>query len=278
MRNFDPDTNEPGTEERSPQEGFGGGQRLLLSAIVVLLALFGYLYLFTDLITSHTVPLPATEAPVRKPLPRKGGTAGRSSSSQRPPIATPETPSAGLPAAAPARECEPVRSAAPVPATASAPVTPPPLSCRIQCGPFVSSRELRPAKALLRKAGLRVTMTPGPKRPTSMYRLFVATYPDATVAAHEEKKLRESTPDAFVLPADGAYDLFGGSYHEEKRARVMQEHLAARGVTTVFRQVTAPVPTRWLAASGELSQDAAKAVAEQLKKNGIACSMQKQER
>jgi cell division protein FtsN len=143
----------------------------------------------------------------------------------------------------------------------------------IQCGPFATNRELVPARDALKKAGLDPAASPGPKKPTHMYRLFVAGYSDAAVAANERNKLLEATPDAFVLRHDGNYELFAGSYHEEERAAKMQGRLSARGITVELQQVTIPVATRRLIAGEFPTRDAAGAMVERLKSNGFACSV-----
>ena len=141
----------------------------------------------------------------------------------------------------------------------------------VLCGPFVSTREQVTSRSAIKKAGLTPVSTLGPKKPTLMYRLFVAGYSDASVAANERNKLLEATPDAFVLLNDGNYELFAGSYHEEGRAVKLRDRLAARGIKVELRQVTAPVATRRLSAGAFPTREAAGAVAERLKKDGVAC-------
>ena len=337
-------------QDGSLQEG-RGGRRMLLVAILIVLALFGYLYFFTNMIRSHEEPQPSAEALVRKPLPRKGGPLGSMSTSVKHPVAgatpatTGEKPAANLkepgtrnsepgvqkpPAdkAAP-KKSPPEQQAKPTAASHPAggaavtpPVAPPPVKSSpvttvpakpvsppastiskpqlqkaappvkpvakpaakpepaaagsegkyaVQCGPFATTRELIPARDALKKAGLNPVASPGPKKPMLMYRLFVAGYSDAAVAAAESKKLLEATPDAFVLPHDGNYELFAGSYHEEGRATKMQDRLSAKGIKVELRQITAPVPSRRLIAGSFPTREAAGTVAERLKKDGIAC-------
>ena len=323
-----------GQEELPPdgnqREERGGTRRMFFAAILIVLALFGYLYFFTDMIKSHQEPQSKSEALVRKPLPRKGGPLGAISTSVKSAVtgvtpaktgaksgdvsrkagqATPEKPAPApvpkqivsspplkpLPAmpapqvALPAVKPQPHKATLPAVTTVKPPVKPEPaakpepvaagvVKYALQCGPFATIREVAPARAALKKAGLTPVSSPGPKRPTLMYRLFVAGYSDAEVATVERNKLLEVTPDAFVLRHDGNYELFAGSYHEEGRAGKMEDHLSAQGIKVERRQVTAPVATRLLTAGVFPNQEAAGAVAERLKKNGIACTVTQQGR
>jgi hypothetical protein len=333
---------------------------MFLVAILIVLALFGYLYFFTDMIRSHEVPQQEAELLVRKPLPRKGGPMGAMSTSTKPAVAvaTPAKPgekpaaappglgtvkpSAGTgeppkkpvatvqqgppPVSPPAAKTSPhkvppesqakpsvatrpaggavgtpavtpppvkVATAKPVPTPIAKPqpqkVAPPavppvkpaarPESAAVVsegkyvvlCGPFASTREQVTSRNAIKKAGLTPVSSLGPKQPTLMYRLFVAGYSDTAVAANERNKLLEATPDAFVLLVDGNYELFAGSYHEETRASKMRDRLSARGIKVELRQVTAPVATRRLSAGAFPTREAAGAVAERLKKDGVAC-------
>jgi hypothetical protein len=290
---------------------------MFLVAILIVLALFGYLYFFTDMIRSHKEPWQEAELLVRKPLPPKGVLMGAMSTSQKPavtgsttaksgekPAATPPKPEqsaaprpAGGPVGTPA-VTPPVKAATakPVPPAASTVAKPQPQKIvppavppvkqparqesaavagegkyLVLCGPFASTREQVASRSAIKKSGLTPVSSLGPKQPTLMYRLFVAGYSDASVAANERNKLLEATPDAFVLLTDGNYELFAGSYHEEARAKKMRDRLATRGIKVELRQVTAPVATRRLSAGAFPTREAASAVAERLKKDGIAC-------
>ena len=295
--------------EGAREEG-GGGRTIVLTAIILAVALFGYIYFFTDLIRNHESSPTKTEAPLRLPLPRKAARLGGISSAAKPLVtATQMAPPASSPAqrgqesvagkpagktplSAPAttapagpssrnvmKVAPPPSRIAPEPTKTAPPPSPPhdratkqgAVTYAIQCGPFVTTRELAPARTLLRKAGLSPVVSPGPKQPTSMYRLFVAEYHDAAAAAEERNRLLEVASDAFVLPHGGAYELFAGSYHEKRRAVAIRDRLAERGIRVEFRQVTAPVPTRRLSAGAITSRDAADVLAGRLKEKGIAC-------
>ena len=277
---------EPEKDEREEpqQDGFlqeegGGSRRMLFVAILIVLAFFGYLYFFTDLIRSHEEPQRQAEVLLRKPLPRKGGPLGAQSTSVKAVVKPPPVKPAP-PAVSTVTKPQP-QKAVPPPVPPVKPAAGPESAATvagggkyaIQCGPFASTSALVPARTALKKAGFNPVSSPGPKQPTLMYRLFVAGYSDAAVAVAERNKLLEATPDAFVLPHDGNFELFAGSYHEEGRAAKMQDRLSARGVKVERRQVTAPVATTRLTAGAFPTRDAAVAVVERLKKDGVACSV-----
>ena len=337
-----------GQMETSREALLGGWRRILLLLILVLLALFAYLYYFTDLIKNHGATQQAVTTG-RKPLPRKGGALGVSSSSvtgvqagvssakqgvkplpaapkggavvppkpvpvapqipkqapqaapaPKPVAATAEQPKKGappqqksvvppLPAAAVApKKLIPV-VAPPAPVAVAKPQPPAPAvtpsakaapgevggkgSYAVHCGPFVTLQELGAARGVLKREGLTPLLIHGPRRPTIMYRLYVATFPDAPAAAVELHKVQAAAPGAFVLPLNDAHELFAGSYHEEKGAKQEQERLSAKGIKVELRQVTTPVATRLLTAGAFPTREAASPLVARLKKEGIPCSI-----
>ena len=334
-------------QDDSLQEGRSSGRRMFFVGVLILLALCGYLYFFTDLIRSHGVSLQEAELLVRKPLPRKDNSVlGTMSSSAKSPVSSvgpakqgdkpadvtkkdgpspaipvtgqksvqqPVTPPAGKPAAntvppappqqtvaakRPGEGSAATKPAVPSPEKSTLPPTAPPRTkvavpsgatakpasqpapaatskteryFVIQCGPFASTSELVPVRTAMKTAGLTPTIIPGPKQPTTMYRLFVAGYSDATSVVAERTTLLKATPSAFVLPRDGNHELFAGSYHEKGRATKEQERLAARGVKTEIQEVTIPVATKRLTAGSFPTREAADKVAERLKTHGGDC-------
>jgi cell division protein FtsN len=333
-------------QDDSLQEGRRSGWRMLSIGVLIILALCGYLYFFTDLIRSHGEPRQDAELLVRKPLPRKGGALGTMSSSvkahatvggpskqaEKPAdlakksgpsptkpataeksVQKPVTPPAEKPAAKnvppappqqtvtakrPGGETVTKKPATPAPeksalpptasphlqmatpsATTAKPASPPaPATTKksgnyfvIQCGPFASTSELAPMRTAMKTAGLAPAITPGPKQPTTMYRLFVAGYSDATRVVAERNIVLKATPNAFVLPHDGNHELFAGSYHEKGRATKEQERLAGRGIKTEILQTTIPVATKQLTAGSFPTREAADTVAERLKKDVGNC-------
>ena len=145
----------------------------------------------------------------------------------------------------------------------------------LRCGPFRSDRELIPARTALKKEGLKPVTTVGPRRSTRMYRLHVGDYSEAAVADAEKKKLLEAAPDAFVLPHAGRYELIAGSYREEAGGMMEQERLSTWGVPVELKQVLVPMATRQLTAGSLPTREAADALAETLKNNGISCTVVK---
>ena len=143
----------------------------------------------------------------------------------------------------------------------------------VQCGLFVTAHDLASTRSAVKKAGLTPAVTPGPKQPMTMFRLFVAGFSDADVAAGERKKLLALTRDAFVLPRDGNHELFAGSYHEEARALKEQGRLAGQGVKTIIQKVTVPVATKRLTTGPFTTKVTADAALVRLKRLGRECTV-----
>ena len=210
-----------------------------------------------------TAPLPVVGAtkPAPFPIPATKATV---KSAQAPPVGVkPQSQKAAAPAIVPVK---PVATSAPAVGGSKK-------RYALRCGPFAGERELASARALLKKGGLESKVSPGPKRPTRMYRLHVAEFKDAAAAAAERKKLLEAAPDAFVLPHGAVYELIAGSYHEEGGGKLEQERLSAWGVTVELTQVVTPVATRQLTAGSFPTREAAALSAERLKNAGISCSI-----
>ncbi len=191
----------------------------------------------------------------------------------------PPVPAAGSPVKSPPRVVAAVakqQQAVPPPKPADSP----PLAAvtdkerfAVRCGPFITDRELIPARLLLKKAGLEPVTSRGPKRSTRMYRLLVAEYKDADLAAAERKKMLEEAPDAFILPHGGVYELIAGSYHEEEGGNRELERLSTWGISARLTQVLVPLASRQLTAGSFPTKDAAAALVERLKSNGVSCTV-----
>lgn len=250
------------------------GRRMLLVTLLIVLGIFGYLYFFTDLIRSHGTPHKPVKAPLRTALPRKGGP-GVSVPLAPPDRAGVVAQTGGKPASVPTTT-SPAKTAPP----AITPVKPSAPPARkegvaipryaVRCGPFTSESEFISARAALKKAGLKPVASRGSKRRKRINLLYIAKYADPAVASAAMQKRLEAAPDAFILPIDGAYELFAGVYRTKKEGLKEQERLSTWGVASELRRVVIPSRTRRLTAGAFPTREAADALAESLRKEGIS--------
>ncbi|MFO7576233.1 MAG: hypothetical protein R6W66_00750 [Pelovirga sp.] len=140
---------------------------------------------------------------------------------------------AGADVPVPRQEEEPpVTVVAGVPAALAADAAP---GYRVLVGPFLQPQELDQALLQLAAQGLRAQPLRG-SGPVRMIRLLAGTFPRAA-AEQQLQRLQVLAPAAFLLPVDGRWALYAGSFHEQQRADALQERLAARSI--VVTQVEA---------------------------------------
>lgn len=136
-------------------------------------------------------------------------------------------------------------------------------------GVYVMEKSMREAKGKLKSAGLLPVVSKGPKKEEPMNRLFMGefeSYPEASV---ELNKIRKITHDAFILPENGKYIVYAGSYFVEKSAVKQRDRLIDAGFKPTVRKTKAPVSTYRLTAGNFQGTKPAQSEAERLKKLGL---------
>lgn len=270
----------------------GSSRNVLLGALALLLALFGYLYFFTGVIKQRgETPPPQAPQQVKQPLPPRTDSPAPPKAAEAPATAA----NTAQPAPAPAKPAEPqpkqqgaapkpvqTKAASPVPQPQKPVVAPPkpaaaekkpaaappkgaavkpeaakapakePLQKETAKKPVVMHRivsteivSLQKADRVveqLKKAGLgnvrketRLTARP-------MNRLLVTEFTDRAAAGVELAKLRKSSPGAFILPSNGKYELYAGSYDKEKGAESEKKRLEAQGFKLTLQKADVRVP------------------------------------
>jgi hypothetical protein len=302
----------PEIGEGKPTNGAkGSSQQLLLIVLLVLAALFGYLYFFTGLIKPREqVPTtaPVRTIPVKKPFPprpdqgvEKQAPAAKPEERQ-PARAMTEKP-APLPAptqaAAPAQqpsartektEVKPVRMEQAKTAPAPAPSakhgqevgTKPAVTARqtvkqgaytLAVGEFATERELQKARAKLGKLGIAQVDTQKIKKTEIMHRLFLAEFDNHKSADTELRKLQQLTSSAFILEGNGRYAVYGGSYLYERGAVAEQKRLAGKGVKLSMKTANVIIQISKLTAGSFPSDVDARKEAHRLEKQGIVAQV-----
>jgi cell division protein FtsN len=106
-----------------------------------------------------------------------------------------------------------------------------------------------------------------------MNRLFVAEFDSRSEAAEELLKLSKWTHDAFILPGQGKYAVYAGSYFLKARAESEQSRLKKQGIKPVVQKAAVPVSTMKLTTGSFSTRKEAEAETVRLKKLGIKASV-----
>ena len=136
-------------------------------------------------------------------------------------------------------------------------------------GVYVMEKSMREAKGKLKSAGLLPVVSKGPKKEEPMNRLFMGEFESYAEASVELNKIRKITHDAFILPENGKYMVYAGSYFVEKSAEKERDRLIDAGFKPIVRKTKAPVNTYRLTAGNFQGTKPAQSEAERLKKLGL---------
>jgi hypothetical protein len=305
-----------------------------LLVLVLLVAVFGYLYFFTGLIrplAEAPQPPPVQTAQVKKPLPPRPEQGGEKQEpavqpSGMPPApatvekpASQSAPSGAKPAAvavqsAPANaakaEEKPLQKEQPL-----APATPAAAARQrekaaakpaavvangggkvrgagvaaqravkpatkhgaytLLVGEFATGQELKRALAKLNKGGVAPVQRKKVAKLELVHRLFLAEFDNHDAASAELRRLRQVTASAFMLPENGKYRVYAGSYLYEGGAAIEQERLAGKGVKLSRKSAKVTIPKTRVTAGTFSTREAAQEGANRLKKRGITAMVVK---
>lgn len=188
-----------------------------------------------------------------------------------------ESSAAGATAAAAGNAAAP-----PAPAAATAPAKSPPAASppppeaatgvyTLEIGSFVTAAELARVKGVLAAAGLAPVISPGPRVPTPMTRLFNTTFSDYAKAKARLAQLRELGLDPFLLRGKGgSYRVYADSFADPEVAQEQRRRLAAQGFDLTLETAKVPLPSRLVTAGSFTSRAEATAAATRLKAQGLA--------
>ena len=98
----------------------------------------------------------------------------------------------------------------------------------VAVGPFISAVDLQQAVGLLEDLGLQPQKNQG-RGPVMMTRLLEGVYPEAE-ARIRLAELKKIVKSVFLLPFGDNFAVYTGSFHQEDRAREMQNDLALKNV------------------------------------------------
>jgi cell division septation protein DedD len=258
----------------------GSATRILLLALLLLVAVAGYLFYFTDIFKPHQEPAkpPAGQtAQVKQPIPPRPGQGGEAGTAQvkpgeaKPPQAAPAPPAAA-PAGTPAPIQPPQPGQKPIPAKPAATTAPPPAAAPKPSSPAPVPS---PAPAKTPKAAVP------PAAPTKTAKAAVPTAvpaptPKAKVTAAAPKSAPPATTTAKSAqkpekPVEkqkgGPYRLLLGDFVPDKSFGTFLAKLKKNGIDPVRKSsVTASEPMNRLFIREFNDQDSAEAELQTLKK------------
>lgn len=140
-------------------------------------------------------------------------------------------------------------------------------------GEYVAAKSVNEVKAKVKKAGLAPVVAKGRKKTEPMNRLFMADFADEASARAELAKLKKLTGGAFILPENGRYAVYAGSYFLAGAAAREQDRLYGLGVKLVMRRAEVPVSTSRVTAGSFPTREKAQEAAARLKKQGLKASV-----
>ncbi|MBT0654046.1 SPOR domain-containing protein [Geomobilimonas luticola] len=176
----------------------------------------------------------------------------------------------------PAPAAAPQKAATTKPAKATKDVVKPATGAyTLAIGEYVVGKSADMVQAKLKKLGIGPVVRTKAKRSEPMNRLYLASYDSHQAADTALANLKNATPDGFILPENGKYAVYAGSYYNEGKAAVEQDRLYEKGYKLVMKKTTAPVPVARLTAGRYASKDEAVKDIARLKKQGIAAHVVK---
>lgn len=140
-------------------------------------------------------------------------------------------------------------------------------------GNYLLEDAMAPDLVKVRKAGFDATVKQGVRKLSTMNRLLVAEYADASAAQAELDKLKQHTSDAFVLTHAGKHAVYAGSYLLDSRAASEKERLTAAGFSLTLKRVNVAIPSKMLTAGSFDDRKTAEAAAKKLKQAGLKATM-----
>lgn len=142
-------------------------------------------------------------------------------------------------------------------------------------GEYVVEKSASAVQAKLKKLGIGPVARTKVKRSEPMNRLLLGTYDSHQAADAALDNLKKATGDGFILPENGRYAVYAGSYFNEGKAAIEQDRLYEKGYKLVMKKTTAPVSVVRLTAGRYATKDEAGKDIGRLKKQGITAHVVK---
>lgn len=145
----------------------------------------------------------------------------------------------------------------------------------LAAGEFVLDENLKRTQQLLKKSGVEHFTISTHMKSEPMHRVHLGDFATREEAAAALKKVQKAAEAAFILPANGKFSLYAGSYFNAVQAVKEKDRLTALlpGQSITVDAATVTVPVKRLVAGGYPDRKAAVSIADRLKKAGVATTV-----
>lgn len=143
-------------------------------------------------------------------------------------------------------------------------------------GEFILDENLKNTQRQLKKAGIQTFSVSTRTKSEPMHRVRLGEFPSRTEAETELKKFQKAAGAAFILPNDGKYTVYAGSYFNAGQAVREKDRLSSLvpgGMSVTVEKADVNVPVKRLTAGAFPDKETALAEAARLKKRGITASI-----
>lgn len=143
-------------------------------------------------------------------------------------------------------------------------------------GEFILAENLKNTQRQLKKAGIQTFTVSTRTKLEPMHRVRLGEFPSRAEAETELQKLQKAAGAAFILPADGKYAVYAGSYFNAGQASREKDRLNALvpgGMSVTVEKAEVNVPVKRLIAGAFPDKETATAEAARLKKRGMTTSV-----
>ena len=179
---------------------------------------------------------------------------------------------APLPAASPKKAGD----AESIPSKKDAPAKKVGVQYALFAGEFILAENLKNTQRQLKKAGIQTFIVSTRTKLEPMHRVRLGEFPSRAEAETELQKLQKAAGAAFILPADGKYAVYAGSYFNAGQASREKDRLNALvpgGMSVTVEKAEVNVPVKRLIAGAFPDKETATAEAARLKKRGMTTSV-----
>ncbi|MBI5485373.1 MAG: SPOR domain-containing protein [Deltaproteobacteria bacterium] len=146
----------------------------------------------------------------------------------------------------------------------------------ILVGSYVLEDALSADMGRVRKAGLEPVVKAGPRKKTTMNRLYVSEFADRAEAQAVLDKLKRHTSDAFIVDQAGKHTVYAGSYLLDTYTATEMERLRAAGFQVSLKRTEVTIPSQSVTLGPYKDKKAADAALGKLKAAGVKATLSQQ--
>ncbi|GFO69692.1 hypothetical protein GMLC_32710 [Geomonas limicola] len=125
----------------------------------------------------------------------------------------------------------------------------------------------------LKSTGIQPVLELGPKKQEQRTRLFVGEFSSQEAAKKEVSSLRARKISGFFLMSEGKFQVYAGSFSDEKGAERERLRMVALGVQPTLKPAVVPMQTYLLTVGNFPSRAAAETRVQELEKQGVPATV-----